>query len=386
MSVERTPLDLATLAGPARKVLETGGPMKLMAARGLAPLPRPADLAAVLYQLALDADEAIKTAAEKTAAELPEKVLGGALADATVDARVLDFFADKIVGKPAMVEALLLNKATDDDTVRRLAAKIGERELEIVAGNEQRLLRCPAVIAALYLNPKCRMSTVDRAIELAVRNNVVVPGIPSWDEVVAAVMGVKRAAPPSPAEVAASDAAFAQVTTFAVGDEPIDDSLLEEFLASDADGNPVEQQASTQDKQQVIGKLTIPQKIRLATLGNAFARATLIRDSNRQVQLAAIRSPGVTEQEATKYASNRALSDDVIRHIAERKDWTRLYQVKLYLVQNPKCPLGIAMRFLPFLHDKDLRNLSKSKGIPSALAAQAKKLVSQKTSGGGGGH
>jgi len=82
-----------------------------------------------------------------------------------------------------------------------------------------------------------------------------------------------------------------------------------------------------------------------------------------------------------KFSANRGLSDDVIRVIANNKEWTRLYTVKHNLVQNPKCPLATSMRLLPFLHDKDLKNLAKSKGIPSALSAQAKKLVSQKTGG-----
>jgi hypothetical protein len=383
MALEHTPLDPSTLSDAAKKALAGPGPLKLMAARGLAPLPRPADLATVLYQLGLDADAVVKAAAEKSAAELPDKLLAPALADPALDARVLDFFADKVLAKPALVEAVLLNKATADETVRAMAQKLGEKELELIAGNEQRLLRAPAIIAALYLNPKCRMSTVDRAIELAVRNNVVVPGIPSWDEVVSAVMGIKQATPPTATDVAAADLAFSQVTTFAVGDAPVDDALIEELMGEDELGQPVTPGDQVKDKQLKISKLTPAQKIRLATLGNSFARATLIRDTNRQVSMAAIRSPAITDNEVVKYAGNRSLNDEVIRYISEKRDWTRLYQVKLYLVQNPKCPLASAMRFLPFLHDKDLRNLAKSKGIPSALAAQAKKLVAQKMGGGG---
>jgi hypothetical protein len=230
------------------------------------------------------------------------------------------------------------------------------------------------------MNPKTRMSTVDRAVELAVRNQVTVPGVPSWDDVVAAVLGLHKAAP-APAEAAVQDAVFAQVTAFAIGDQAIDDSLIEELLAEDEAGNPVAPSSTTEQKQTQISKLSIPGKIRLATLGNAFARALLIRDSNRQVALAAIRSPGITDNEVAKFSGNRGLSDDVIRVIANNKEWTRLYGVKLNLVQNPKCPLAVSMRFLPFLHDKDLKLMSKSKGIPSALSAQAKKLMTQKSGG-----
>jgi hypothetical protein len=385
MALPRTPLDPASLSDAARKALGGPGPLRMMAARGLAPLPRPADLVSVMYALSLDAEAPIKQAAEKTADGLPEKVLAAALADVSLDARVLDFFAPRIVSKPAVVEALLLNKATADETVAELTAKLGEREIEIVATNEQRLLRCPAVIGAMYLNTKARMSTVDRAIELAVRNKVTVPGIPAWDDVVAAVLGLVKA-PPTPEQAAAGDAAFQAVSQFAVGDQQIDDATLEMLLAEDEAAMAAQGPLSKEEHEKrktSIAKLSIPAKIRLATIGNSFARATLIRDSNKQVALAAIKSPGVNELEAAKYAANRGLIEDVVRVIAQNREWTRQYGIKLALVQNPKCPLAFTMKFLPLLQDKDIKNIAKSKGIPSALAQQARRLVAAKTGGQG---
>ncbi len=390
MPLEHTPLDPATLSDAAKKALGGAGPMKMMAARGLAPLPRPADLASVIYQLGLDGDANVKAAAQKTAGELPEKILGGALSDATLDPRVLDFFALKVLAKPALVDALILNKATSDETMRDLASKVGERETEMIATNEQRLLRAPAIIGALYMNAKARMSTVDRVVELAVRNQVTVPGIPAWDEVVAAVLGLQKAgqaaAPADSPQAAAADAAFTAVAQHAIGEEKVDAAIVDALLAEGTEGEDgitttAAVPGEVDEKKTAISKLSIPAKIRLATLGNAFARSTLVRDSNKQVALAAIRSPGVSENEVVKYSSNRALSDDVIRVIVNTKEWTKLYSVKLNLVSNPKCPLPNAMRLLPFLHDKDLAKIAKSKGIPSALATQARKLLAAKTGG-----
>src|SRR5687768_12946267 len=116
-----------------------------MAARGLAPL-KPAELASVLYQLSLDADPALKAAAEKTGGDLPEKILGAALADTGLDPRVLDFFAQRVAAKPSLVEVILLNRAVADETVLELTPKLGDKQLEMVAVNEQRLLRSPAII------------------------------------------------------------------------------------------------------------------------------------------------------------------------------------------------------------------------------------------------
>jgi hypothetical protein len=387
MTLGRAPLATDSLSEAVRKVLAAQGPVRTMAARGLAPLPRAADTLAVLYMLAIDADEALASAAQKTAGELPERVMGPGLADPTLDPLVLDFFAPKVVAHPPLVEIVLLNPRTADETVKDLCTKLDERLLDMVAQNEQRLLRAPAIIAALYLNPKARMSTVDRAVELAVRQKIVVPGIPAWDDVVAAVLGAaKQELPPTEAAqaAAAADAAFEGVVSFAIGDANVDDAVLEQLLAdgeTDATGAPQSLGADADKKKLQISKLSVPAKIRLATLGNSFARATLIRDTSRQVALAAAKSPGLTENEVIKYAGNRGLSDEVIRVLGHNKSWTRIYAVKLALVYNPKCPLAFTMAFLPFLRDKDVAAVAKSKAVPNALVQAAIRMVKKKTGG-----
>src|SRR6185436_20832713 len=109
--------------------------------------------------------------------------------------------------------------------------------------------------------------------------------------------------------------------------------------------------------------------------GNAYCRSNLIRDSNKMVALAVIRSPLITDTEVVRYSGNRQIAEDVIRYIANQRDFTKMYQVRLNLAQNPKCPLGFSLRFLSSLHNEDVKALSKSKNIPSALAVAARKLV-----------
>src|SRR5438270_2350953 len=177
----------------------------------MAPLPPP-DMATALYQLSFSEDEALKSAAFKSAAELPERILGAAL-DAALDPRVLDFYGRRVFQKAPLLEKLLLNKATSDETFRHLATLIGENGLEMIAKNEERLLRHPPIIAALYMNPKTRMSTAQRALELAVRNNVRVDGIPAFDE---AARVIQQSGAPDPAQAAKDDAAFSRAAEVAV--------------------------------------------------------------------------------------------------------------------------------------------------------------------------
>lgn len=386
-SLDHTPLDPAALSDAAKKIVTGPAPMRMMAARGLAPLARPGDLVTVLYQLGIDGDAALAQAADKTARELPDKIVSGGLQDATLDPRVLDWFAARLMTRPALLAPVILNPASADETIAVLASRLGEAEIDMIAQNEQRLLRAPAIIAAMYLNPRARMSTVDRAVELAVRNQLVVPGIPSWDAIVHAVLGTQpvlndeaaavgsEAAPQAAAvDATAGDAAFAAAAAKFANDADATSDEAAAALMADENGETVSQEAQKMQ----IDKLSIPGKVRLATLGNAFARSVLIRDANKLVAMAAIRSPKVTDDEVMKYAHNRSLHVDVLRLIAGNKAWTRTYAIKVALVMNSKCPLPFTMRFLPHMQDRDMKNVANSKGIPSALVNQAKKLLALK--------
>jgi hypothetical protein len=92
----------------------------------------------------------------------------------------------------------------------------------------------------------------------------------------------------------------------------------------------------------------------------------------------------MTDMEIVAAAANRAVCDDVIRYIANSREYTKDYAVKQALVNNPKCPLSSSLRLLSFLHPNDLKSLSRSRNIPGALATAAKKLVQtrEKSSGG----
>jgi hypothetical protein len=389
MSLALIPLDEGRLSPAVRRVASPSSPaaLRLSVARGMAPLG-PADLVVALYQIAATSDEELQAAARKTASELPDPVLTAALGG-TREPRVLDFFAHALVARPKLIQLLLLNLSAADATVEHLASVCADAELELIAQNEQRLLRHPPIITALYLNPKTRMSTATRAVELAVRNGVRLDGIAVFDDL--------RAAIESEGGAATIDASFDEAFTTVLGiavrppaaPAPVPDEEQQEAIADEAD-QKAERALSGQsqdDKAALIGRLPIVAKMRLAIVGStpevdlrgaAFARAVLVRDSNKMVALAAIRNPSVTEHEAELYAGNRGLCEEVIRFISGNRMFVRRYTVKLNLVNNPKCPLQAALGFLPHLQPKDLKALSRSKGVPSALARAAKGLIEKR--------
>jgi len=141
-------------------------------------------------------------------------------------------------------------------------------------------------------------------------------------------------------------------------------------------GAPAEQKLS----ESLYGKImtmSVSEKIRLATIGNREARNILIKESNRIVLSAVINSPKMTEDDALMYASNRSLSDEVIKLITLKKEFLQNYKIKLALVTNPKTPPTISLKLLNHVMEKDLRRIAKDKNVNPLISRQAMRVLSK---------
>jgi len=419
MAFAHEPLTEPELGPAVWKVVKPGAPEPLqgMAARGLAPLGA-RDMLVALYQLWVTNVPTLSELAAKTVAGLPPKVLGAALSDPTVPPGALDFAGRKLPRNVEALEAIVRHPRVDDETLVALARVCPEPVCDQLADNQERWLRRPAIVESLYQNPHCRMSVAQRMLELAVRQGLDL-ALPNIEEIKQAI----SAGGPAEAESdEASDEQFRRAAQRVIegqagvvarlveaeageevdlGEEEDDPEALvglEEALQGAAPEDlslpvdaaapapaPAPDAAAPSDAAEVkgdrvtqISKLMPMKKIRLALIGNVFERAVLIRDSNKAVCLSAIKSPKVKENEVVAYCANRSLSHDVIRYIASRRDWTKLYSVKLNLVLNPKTPMASAMTLLNHLHAHDVKKVAHSRNIPSALATAAKRRMAKR--------
>lgn len=238
------------------------------------------------------------------------------------------------------------------------------------------LRRAPAVVGALYRNPRTPTSAAHRAVLAAAQAGLACDDLPELAELASVLAADPTALDPAVADAAVADALQAAAGGGEEGEGEGATAAGAEAVPSGADagarpGGGKGRKSATID----FTKLKLYEKIRLATLGNAYCRQNLMRDANRMVAMAAIRSPQLTDGEVVKAAGNRALSEDVIRYIANRKELVKQYPVKVALVGNAKCPLGIALRLLPSLHGEDIKSLARSKNVPAALSMAAKKLA-----------
>lgn len=124
-----------------------------------------------------------------------------------------------------------------------------------------------------------------------------------------------------------------------------------------------------------ILNLGVAEKIKLALMGTKEARDILVRDSNRMVAVAVVKSPKIQESEIETISKSRQVNEDVLRHIAATKEWLKSYSIKLNLCSNSKTPIPIAMKLLTQIREPDLRKLAKSKNVSASLATMARRLL-----------
>lgn len=146
------------------------------------------------------------------------------------------------------------------------------------------------------------------------------------------------------------------------------------IVASDAE-NAQAPPGKKLNVQQIVNRMTTPQKIKLALSGGKDARTLLIRESNKQISTAVLENPRITDGEVAFFAQSQNLAEDVIRKIGANTEWMRKYSIVQSLVNNPKTPIGISLGFVNRMMDRDLAMLEKSRNIPEAVRTAARNLV-----------
>ena len=350
-----------TLSPQAEKYARRDAPveMRRMAASGALPLP-PIELATALFALAHDPDDQVKSRARESLENLPENICQTVLTGETHPA-LLAYLAHSFKHESNRIESIALNPATDDRTFAFLATLPHRRVIEIVGNNQQRMLRFPEIVDALGDNPLTGRASIDRILTF---------------------MGIER----PDAEVPEEGEPCLRLDDEEITDE-VAAAALKALLGDDASqfsSELVEDHEEELDQERegnlfkIIQNMNVMQKVKLARMGNKDARGLLVRDRNKIVATAAIRSPKITGNEVESLSRSRNLSEEVLRIIAANRDWTKSYRVKLGLATNPKVRIPTAMKFLNYLQERDLKGIMKSKDVATPIAAHARRLLQKK--------
>jgi hypothetical protein len=379
---------------------EAPQPARLAAARGMLPLAQD-DLIEVLVALKSDSDEEIAQAARSTLEEQETPtLLNVASADATSSA-VLTYLASRPATDHQVQEALALNPRTPDGAIVELAMTTGDSAvLEVIAINQQRLIRSPKIIEALLWNP-ARTPEVERraretqreffekergqrqiADELRARGKSAAAEFIESAESVGVDDGISI------------DDFWFIAEHIEVSDAEVDDSwvpwehyeeIFEETMEQRAANAEritaevgVEAGGVAEERLALIRRvmfMKVKDRIKLGMKGDREARSILIRDANKVVAQAVIQNPRITDHEIEGIAAMRTVADVVLRLIALNRGWARSYPIIHNLVRNPRTPLGSAMTILPRIYTKDLKTLSQNRNVSDAVRRHAVRLV-----------
>lgn len=379
---------------------------RMAIARGIAPVP-PDVLMNMAFVLTGDLDRKVSRAAQRTLRELPEEALVRAINQSS-HPKLLEFFAFNRQDDDKLMEAVYLVSNATDQTAIAIAERATGNVLETVLRNQERLLITPDVYLALRRNPACTPSDLERVATFLSLHHCL-PKVPvAVAEPATPAAGAADGQPEGPPDPATAlrltveaevDAALMGLPSPLSNPEVADRlrlsrrqrQALGEFgggftfdaardsdwgfhldLIRETDGEGAAEELNLTER---IGKMTPGQKIKLAYLGNGESRKILLRDSNKVVVIAVIRSGRMTENEILAAAGNRNLARDVFREISMNKEAIRKYPVKLALANNPKCPLNVAMPLLRDLQKSDLERIGRNKNVSSVLSGMASKMA-----------
>lgn len=279
----------------------------------------PADRAEILTVLAGDADEVVAQRAQEAILSQPLEAFVEALRREKAVSALFSYAGKHFADKPAVCDAMVQNKNCAAEHLVPVARHLSLPSVKALLEELDRVSDSPALAAALEHSPAI---TADQKAQLH------------------ELMG----------------------------------SAIDEAALAEAAAEAEPDLAKRQTLLQRVAKMTVAQRVQFAIKGGSDARRTLIRDSNKVVQRAVLQSPRLTDQEVEAFASMSTLTDEILRLIANNRNFRKNYAVVRNLINNPKTPLDVSLHMLPMINAIDLKRLTTNKNIPETLRSTAAKL------------
>ena len=287
--------------------------LRLAVARGELPLKK-LEFLQMLFLLRDDPDKEVQSSLRATIEAIEGGELARLIQRTNLSSDLLDFLSHYSLSKPEVLETVVLDSATSDKTMEFLADKMGPKELELILADQLRLRQHPSILDRIKHNPL--LSSEER----------------------------KR---------------LLQMGQASIQSQAIKDKKEEKRLTV----------------LQKIARLTVGQKVILALKGTREERVILARDPNRGVATMVLKSPKLGDQEAESIANMRNVCEEVLRGIAENREWKGKYPIVHNLVKNPKTPLGVAVDLVYKINNIDLNKLKNNLDVSEAVRKKASQVL-----------
>jgi hypothetical protein len=316
--------------------------LKMLAAGGLLPFP-PDELIPLQVELTSGSDPEVAERARQTLVNLDPRIATLFL-DRAAQERELRFFAAES-SHPLILERIVRRRDVPRRILVDLARRLPPDLQEILLLRQDAILDEPAILDALAFNDQVSKFSLRRINEY--REHL----LPRQ-------------------RLSAEDAARLRVE-----EEEIDEESFKAAL-EEARKAPVAGEIDTQTglSEGQIRLLPVPARLKLTRGAPRMLRAILLRDTNAQVAVSVVMNNALSEQEVEQLANNRSIVEEVLEVIAKRKEWIGRYNVMKAVIQNPRTSLATAVKFIPRLSVRDLRELSRDRNVPDAVRSTATRL------------
>ena len=297
------------------------------------------DLLTVLFFLCHSRDPLIKSNAIKTLRKIPQHNLVEILKDKSLHPQLIELVAKASLADFNTISSILSHPSTELRTVLFLAKNAGPKVLESLVNNQNFSAVQIQITEAIFSNPQAGVELKNRLSQLS---NLPLNGQDSI----------------SSQEIAGEESTNQE-------DEGRSQEEIEQFIdAADRDGL---------SKYQIALELKVAEKIKLGLTGDKEWRSLMIKQPNKLIQGAVLKNPRITDGEVLMVANNKSSSEDLVRAILINKDWMKHYDIKKALATHPKTPLAKAIRLVPSLTTKDIKQLAKSRQVSTIISTAARK-------------
>jgi hypothetical protein len=393
------PVVKAIIAGNAPR------PAQIAASRGMLPLSQ-SDLLDVLVFLARSNDAELAQNSQNTINSQDLSDLKTIVSSSEVSPQVLGYLAEQTHFPKEIHESVVQNDKTPIESIINLATNTTDGNLiELISVNQQRLIQFPKLIDAILDNPS-RSSNADRRANETKKeffekergaqqiiSELRAKGNPAAAEFIEQSELAENLVEDEIEGKLSVDDAILLASHIEVLDDEIDDSWLSLDLIEEIYEETDEQRIANFNK--IIGEInsegegvstervsfikkvltmTVKDRVKAAMKGDREVRNILIRDSNRIVCSAVVQNPKITEQEIEKISAMRSVTEDVLRYIANNRNFSRSYAIIHNLARNARTPIANVMSILPRLQTRDLIALSKNRNVSDAVRRQGLRL------------
>jgi hypothetical protein len=326
------PLVAQVLAG-------TSPELQILAAEGLLPMG-PEDLVPLQVELTRSGGSMVAQRARESLRSLDARILAPFLANDASES-VLAFFAEAGQNAP-LQEAIIRRRDVPRFLLVEMARHIDADLQEILLLRQDAIVEEPGILDALEENPRVGVFALRRIAEF--REHLV------------------RQVSPEPVP--------------ALGElvEATDEELRLAIEAARHEPAAGDQDEVTGLSEGQIRTLPVGARLRLSRGAPRSLRGLLIRDNHPQVALSTLENNVWSDQEIEQIARSRAVTLDVLAAVTKRRDWVRKYPIVLALIGNPRTPIPAALKLMPQLAPRDLRNLSRDRNVSDAVRSLAGRL------------